>query len=64
MKIKKVLAGMMMCLAMASCIQDEALNVEAAIDGCRGKDIQQCLIDPNEFPDFITFLKFSHEPAL
>lgn len=49
MKIKKVLAGMMMCLAMASCIQDEALNVEAAIDGCRGKDIQQCLIDPNEF---------------
>lgn len=47
MKIKKVLAGMMMCLAMASCIQDEALNLEAAIDGCRGKDIQQCLIDPN-----------------
>ena len=49
MKMKKVLAGMMMCLAMASCIQDEALNVEAAIDGCRGKDIQQCLIDPNAF---------------
>lgn len=49
MKMKKVLAGMMMYLAMASCIQDEALNVEAAIDGCRGKDIQQCLIDPNGF---------------
>ncbi|WP_294630137.1 PCMD domain-containing protein [uncultured Bacteroides sp.] len=49
MKMKKVLAGMMMCLAMVSCIQDEALNVEAAIDGCRGKDIQQCLIDPNAF---------------
>lgn len=49
MTMKKVLAGMMMCLAMVSCIQNEALNVEAAIDGCRGKDIQQCLIDPNAF---------------
>lgn len=34
---------------MTSCIQNEALNVEAAIDGCSGSDIQQCLIDPNEF---------------
>lgn len=40
---------MILCLAVASCIQDEALNVEAAIDGCSGNDIQQCLIDPNEF---------------
>ena len=37
------------CLAVTSCIQNEALNVEAAIDGCSGSDIQQCLIDPNEF---------------
>ena len=39
----------MFCLAVTSCIQNEALNVEAAIDGCSGSDIQQCLIDPNEF---------------
>ena len=31
---------MILCLAVASCIQDEALNVEAAIDGCRGSNIQ------------------------
>ena len=49
MKIKSVIAGMMLCLAVTSCIQNEALNVEAAIDGCSGSDIQQCLIDPNEF---------------
>lgn len=49
MKIKSVIAGIMLCLAMTSCIQNEALNVEAAIDGCSGSDIQQCLIDPNEF---------------
>ncbi len=49
MKIKSVIAGIMLCLAVTSCIQDEALNVEAAIDGCSGSDIQQCLIDPNEF---------------
>ena len=49
MKIKRVRAGIMLCLAVTSCIQNEALNVEAAIDGCSGSDIQQCLIDPNEF---------------
>ena len=49
MKIKSVIAGLMLCLAVTSCIQNEALNVEAAIDGCSGSDIQQCLIDPNEF---------------
>ena len=49
MKLKNLFAGMLLCLAVASCIQDEALNVEAAIDGCSGNDIQQCLIDPNEF---------------
>ena len=49
MKIKSVIAGIMLCLAVTSCIQNEALNVEAAIDGCSGSDIQQCLIDSNEF---------------
>ena len=49
MKIKSVIAGIMLCLAVTSCIQNEALNVEAAIDGCSGSDIQQCLSDPNEF---------------
>lgn len=49
MKIKSVIVGIMLCLAVTSCIQNEALNVEAAIDGCSGSDIQQCLIDPNEF---------------
>lgn len=49
MKIKSVIAVIMLCLAVTSCIQNEALNVEAAIDGCSGSDIQQCLIDPNEF---------------
>ena len=49
MKIKSVIAGIMLCLAVTSCNQNEALNVEAAIDGCSGSDIQQCLIDPNEF---------------
>lgn len=40
MKLKNVLAGMTLCLAVTSCIQDEALNVEAAIDGCSGPNIQ------------------------
>lgn len=31
---------MILYLAVASCIQDEALNVEAAIDGCSGNNIQ------------------------
>ena len=31
---------MILCLAVASCIQVEALNVEAAIDGCSGSNIQ------------------------
>lgn len=49
MKLRNVLAGMTLCLAVASCIQDEALNVEATIDKCSGNDIQQYLIDPNEY---------------
>lgn len=45
MKIKNAVAGMMLCLAMVSCIQDEALNVEAAIDGCSGSNIQLSIIN-------------------
>lgn len=40
MKLRNVLVGMTLCLAVASCIQDEALNVEAAIDSCSGPNIQ------------------------
>lgn len=40
MKLKKLFAGTILCLAVASCIQDEAQNVEAAIDGCSGSNIQ------------------------
>ena len=32
MKLRNVSAGIVLCLTMVSCIQDEALNVEAAID--------------------------------
>ena len=49
MKLKNLFAGMILCLAVASCIQDEAQNVEAAIDGCSGNHIQQYLIDRNDF---------------
>lgn len=45
MKIKNVLTSLTLCLAMASCIQDEALNVEAAIDGCSGSNIQLSTIN-------------------
>lgn len=45
MKLKNVFAGMIMCLAMTSCIQDEGLNVEASIDGCNGSNIQLSTIN-------------------
>ena len=32
MKLKKLFAGTILCLAVASCIQDEAQNFKAAID--------------------------------
>ncbi len=49
MKLRNLFAGMILCLAVASCIQDEAQNVEAAIDGCSGNHIQQYLIVRNDF---------------
>lgn len=45
MKLKNVFTGMIMCLAITSCIQDEGLNVEAAIDGCNGSNIQLSTIN-------------------
>lgn len=44
-KIKYLLSCLLASTLMSSCIQDEALNVEAAIDGCTGKDIQLVNID-------------------
>lgn len=35
----------MLTFSLASCIQDEALNQEAAIDGCTGSHIQQATIN-------------------
>ena len=36
----KILAVCISAIFLASCIQDEALNSEAAIDACTGKDVQ------------------------
>ena len=45
MNIRKIFAGLLLTLAVSSCIQDEALNVEAAIDDCTGENIQLASID-------------------
>lgn len=45
MKIKRLFPCLCLSLALCSCIQDEALNVEAAIDGCTGNDIQLAIIN-------------------
>lgn len=45
MKLRNILTGITIALAMNSCIQDEALNVEAAIDGCSGANIQLLTIN-------------------
>lgn len=46
MKFKNILIGTFLSFFTISCIQDEALNVEAAIDGCNGSNIQ--LININD----------------
>lgn len=46
MKFKNILIGTFLSFFAISCIQDEALNVEAAIDGCNGSNIQ--LININD----------------
>ena len=40
MKIKTLIACFILACAASSCIQDEALNSEAAIDACTGADVQ------------------------
>ena len=52
MKLRNVSAGIVLCLTMVSCIQDEALNVEAAIDGCSGTNIQLSTIHPSSKTDY------------
>lgn len=48
MKIKTLTLCFCLATAMSSCIQDEALNSEAAIDGCAGADVQLASISTNE----------------
>ena len=45
MNSKYILSGCLLSLIFSSCIQDEAPNVEAAIDGCAGAQIQSATID-------------------
>lgn len=45
MKLKHLFIGLISLLSVSSCIQDEALNVEAAIDDCTGANIQLANID-------------------
>ena len=40
MKVKQLLPCFLLAASLFSCIQDEALNVEAAIDACTGTDVQ------------------------
>ena len=40
MNFKKWTTALMLALTVSSCIQDEALNSEAAIDACTGTDVQ------------------------
>lgn len=64
MKLKNVLAGMTLCLAVTSCIQDEALNVEAAIDGCSGTSIQLSTINTSRKTASIYVSKLTDLSAL
>lgn len=48
MKIMKLITGLLLGLMAASCIQDEALNSEAAIDACTGDEVQLASINAEE----------------
>lgn len=48
MNIKQLTLLLCGSFAMCACIQDEALNSEAAIDGCSGADVQLSTINANE----------------
>ena len=45
MTLKQLIPGLCLAFALGGCIQDEALNVEAAIDGCTGSDVQLAIIN-------------------
>lgn len=45
MKIKTLTTCFLFALALSSCIRDEALNSEAAIDACVGSDVQMANIN-------------------
>ena len=49
MKIKTLIACFILAGVVSSCIQEEALNSEAAIDACTGNDVQQASIDSENF---------------
>ncbi|WP_291529467.1 PCMD domain-containing protein [Bacteroides sp. UBA939] len=48
MKIKALISCFFLAFAISACIQDEALNSEAAIDGCTGTDVQLVNINTND----------------
>jgi hypothetical protein len=47
MKLKVSISILFLALLMQSCIRSEAPNTEAAIDGCKGKDVQTAVINYN-----------------
>lgn len=47
-KIRTLIVCLFAALTFSSCIQDEALNSEAAIDGCKGSDVQLVNINTND----------------
>lgn len=47
MTLRNLFSSILLCYAMTACIQDEAPNVEAAIDGCEGQNILLTNIDHN-----------------
>lgn len=48
MKAKKLITSLLLGFLVTSCIQDEALNSEAAIDACTGDEVQLASIDPED----------------
>lgn len=48
MRIKTLIACFLLTSIASSCIQDEALNSEAAIDACKGEDVQLANINPDK----------------
>lgn len=49
MKIKTLIACFILSCTISSCIKDEALNTEAAIDACSGNELQQATIDAENY---------------